>query len=276
MDARADSYAEVRPASAGVLRVCAHVPEGDGTSDVSGLRVLLVADLLTRIAELGDLQVFTVLASDSWSPEQTAGVARLTDRLGMHPPAARASCRDAPAALGGAIDVHLVSGDASADDHQSGLVVRVGDVRMRLADQPDKGTALASYSHEPHAVRLALMSFLYHQQPEVNEGILAGARETLGRWRGLVASWAEVPSKPVPARITEAAQAAFSDLDTVSVLDLLRSLALETVVPAGAKFEAFLYADRVLGLELAREIGQPARGGCTLPAGIEPVPSGDT
>jgi len=27
-------------------------------------------------------------------------------------------------------------------------------------------------------------------------------------------------------------------------------------VPAGAKFEAFVYADRILGLDLARDIGR--------------------
>jgi hypothetical protein len=33
--------------------------------------------------------------------------------------------------------------------------------------------------------------------------------------------------------------------------------ACDASVPTGAKFETFLYADRILGLELAREIGQP-------------------
>jgi hypothetical protein len=255
MDARTGSYAEIRPARSGLLRICAHVPEGEGTSDITGPRVLLAADLLTRTAEVGDLQAITVLASDGWSPEQAKAVAGTADQLGIHPPAALSSCRDAPKALGGPIDVHLVSGGASADDHRSGLVVRVGAARMPMAERRHREEAVAGPGHEPLAVRLALMSVPLHQPAEVTEDIFTGARQTLVRWRDLVARWAEEPSKPAPARITGAAQAAYSDLDTASVLTLLHDLALDTDVPAGAKFEAFLYADRVLGLELARDIG---------------------
>ena len=71
-----------------------------------------------------------------------------------------------------------------------------------------------------------------------------------------MAEWAESPSRPVPTAIAETAGAAFSDLDTVSALAMLRRLAADASVPAGAKFEAFVYADRILGLDLAREIGR--------------------
>jgi hypothetical protein len=255
MDARTGSYAEIRPARSGLLRLCAHVPEGAGPSDISGPRVLLAADLLTRIAEVGDLQAITVLASDGWSAEQAKAVAGTADQLGIHPPAALASCRDAPKALGGPIDVHLVSGEASAADRRSGLVVLVGAARMPTAERGQREEAVAGLDHEPLAVRLALLSVPLHQPAEVTEDIFTGARQTLGRWRGLVARWAEEPSKPAPARTTTAVQAAYSDLDTASVLTVLDDLALDAGVPAGAKFEAFLYADRVLGLELARDIG---------------------
>ncbi len=43
----------------------------------------------------------------------------------------------------------------------------------------------------------------------------------------------------------------------VSALALLHDLASGKTLPAGARFETFAYADRVLGVELAREIGQP-------------------
>jgi hypothetical protein len=42
----------------------------------------------------------------------------------------------------------------------------------------------------------------------------------------------------------------------VSALALLRGLAPDASVPAGAKFETFVYADRILGLDLAREVGR--------------------
>ena len=46
------------------------------------------------------------------------------------------------------------------------------------------------------------------------------------------------------------------DLGTVPALDLLRSVKSDQDVPAGAKFETFLFVDCVLGLELLREIGR--------------------
>jgi hypothetical protein len=45
----------------------------------------------------------------------------------------------------------------------------------------------------------------------------------------------------------------------VSALALLRSLASDEDVPAGARFETFVYADRVLGLDLPRDIGRVGR-----------------
>jgi hypothetical protein len=42
----------------------------------------------------------------------------------------------------------------------------------------------------------------------------------------------------------------------VSVLALLRDLAANANVSAGAKFKTFVYADRILGLDLAREVGR--------------------
>ena len=58
-------------------------------------------------------------------------------------------------------------------------------------------------------------------------------------------------------RIAETARAAFDDLDTVSALALLRRLESDASLPAGARFETFAFADRILGLDLARDIGRP-------------------
>ena len=109
---------------------------------------------------------------------------------------------------------------------------------------------------EPMAVRLALLSFPYHQPADLTEETLAEARATVQDWRLRVARWAESPSRPVPAQVAKAVRSAFDDLDTVSALALLRSLEADPDVPAGAKFETFLYADRVLGLDLPRDIGR--------------------
>ena len=243
-DARSGSYAEIRPARPGLLRVCAHVAGAAGGTDITWLRVLLVADLLARAAELHHLQVLTVLAHPGQAPGPAAE--RAAGALGIRPPAARASLPEAHTSPGGPIDVHV----DTVEGGQSGLVARVGTARLRGAD------VLAGPGDYPLAVRLALISLPYHQPADLSEDVLASAQETIAHWRRQVAGWAESPSRPVPARIAQALRAAFGDLDTAAALALLRDLAPDADVPAGAKFETFVYADRVLGLDLPRDIGR--------------------
>jgi hypothetical protein len=260
LDARAGSYAEVRPARPGLLRVCAHGPRAGVGFDISAVRVLLVADLLTRTAELRGLTVLTVLALAGQSPTQAAALERDAEALGIHPPAARVSSDEAQAPLGGPFDVHVVSQAASFDGSRGGLFVSIGIARScgaGIGDAAAEADLFAKSGHDPLAARLALMSFPSDEPADLTAEVLAGARETLGDWRHRVAEWAESPSKPMPARIAELAGAAFGDLNTASALALLRGLAAESGVPAGAKFETFVFADRILGLDLPREIGQP-------------------
>lgn len=260
LDARAGSYAEVRPARPGLLRVCAHVPGAARGPDITGLRVLLIADLLARVAELGELQVLTVLAFSGQPSGQAADLERAAGALGIHPPAARASSADVPASLGGPIDVHLFGYDADVDGSQDGLMTRVGTAhtyRAGFHGEQAAGDMLAGSGQDPLAIRLALMSYPYHQPASLTEGALADAGETLQHWRQGVAEWAESPSRPIPAHIADAARAAFGDLDTVSALALLRGLVPDASVSVGAKFETFVYADRILGLDLPSEIGRP-------------------
>jgi hypothetical protein len=256
LDARAGSYAEVRPAQSGLLRVCAYLPETTGGTDISWLRMLLVADVLLRAAELRNLQVLTVLVSAGQDRAQVAAHERAAGVLGIHPPAARADMRDAP---DGPIDVHLVSQDADPHGSQNGLVARVGSAYLRGTADHDwtvGGTVLARPGQDPLAIRLALMSLPYYQQADLAEPVLASAQETAAHWRHQVAGWAESPSKPIPPPIAATFRAAFGDLDTPTVLALLHDLTRDVGLPAGAKFETFLYADRVLGLDLPRDIGR--------------------
>ncbi|WP_326648155.1 MULTISPECIES: hypothetical protein [unclassified Streptomyces] len=44
-----------------------------------------------------------------------------------------------------------------------------------------------------------------------------------------------------------------------AVLDLLASVERDPDVPGGARFETFAYLDRVLGMDLAREVGHQHR-----------------
>ena len=218
-DARSGSFVQVRPAKAGLLRVCAYLPETAVDEDITWLRVLLVADLLLRAAELRNLQVLTVLAFTDPGSAQAAARERAADALGIHPPAARASLLQARTSPDGPIDVHLVSQDADADDSPGGLVTRVGAAQLRREGD------------DPLAVRLALLSLPYYQPADLTEGMLASAQDTVVHWRRQVSDWAESPSRPIPVQLADTIRGAFSDLDTVSVLAFLHDLARDAGVP---------------------------------------------
>src|SRR5580704_14782507 len=151
LDARSRSSVEIQPVRAGLLRVCAHAPETSQGADLTGLRVLLVADLLARAAELRNLQVLTVLAFAGQPPGQLTDFEQAAGALGMHSPQARASHDNAQAALDGPIDVHLVSGRGAAEDALEGLAVPVGVARVEPACRD-------SLQSQPLAARFALMS----------------------------------------------------------------------------------------------------------------------
>ena len=242
-----------------MLRACVRAPRAVAGSDITAQRLVLVADLLARAAELSGLQVLTALDITGLSPAQAAAIASDADALGVHPPAARVSCLDAPSSLGGPVDVHVVSQNAGADPGRAGLVVSVGAAQLDGADSRPGAAAgglLTGHQYDPLAARLALMSVPNERPAVLTGGGLSHADETLADWRQQVARWAESPSRPMPTPIAEAAGAAFSDLDTVSALAMLRGLAADASVPAGAKFETFAYGDRILGLDLARDIGR--------------------
>jgi hypothetical protein len=79
----------------------------------------------------------------------------------------------------------------------------------------------------------------------------------LSRWRELVARWARSPSGAMSRPHADAITAAFADgLDTPAALRELASLAGDASVPDGVKFETFAAADRLLGLDLARDVGR--------------------
>ena len=92
LDAWTGSRAEVKLAQPGVLRICAHVRGADVGSGLTALRVLLAADLLARVAELGGLQVLTALAIDD-PAAAPAALERDAGALGIHPPTVRTTSR---------------------------------------------------------------------------------------------------------------------------------------------------------------------------------------
>ena len=246
-DARTGSYAVLANASIS-LRVCVHGPAGGIWSGLADLRVVLVADVLTRIAELQGLETITVLAADSAPP---ARLGEDLSALGIHPPAALASYGEAQAMLGGPAHVHVARHAMGADHGGNGVLLGVGPV------QDLTQRAAGGNRRDLLALRLALLSCPYREPVTLTWAALSDAAESAGRWRRRMAEWAREPSRPIPAEATSVIRDAFdNDLDTGTALDLLRRLESRQDIPAGAKFETFLFVDRVLGLELPREIGR--------------------
>ncbi|MER7677552.1 hypothetical protein ABT031_13275, partial [Streptomyces sp. NPDC096934] len=121
-------------------------------------------------------------------------------------------------------------------------------VRVEVA--PVSGTA-------DHALlRMILLATPRGHSLDLAAADLDGSRETLARWRKAVAGWATRPSRPVPEPVRQELRAAWEDdLDVPAVLAVLRRVEHAEDVPDGARFETYAYADRLLGLELTRDIG---------------------
>ncbi|MEP6697266.1 MAG: class I tRNA ligase family protein, partial [Pseudonocardiales bacterium] len=120
-----------------------------------------------------------------------------------------------------------------------------------VADLVDRG-------YDPLALRLAFLQGHYRQQMNLTWEAIAAADKTLRRWRGRVAEWAESPSKPMCAEyLTHVVDAFADDLDTPTAVIAMRDVERDDELPAGSKFETFAHLDRLFGLDLAREVGQP-------------------
>ena len=233
-DARTGKPVEAAPARRGLTRVEAHVPG----YDTSALRVLLVADVLVRTLELGGTPVWALLTGEREQAELHAGAAA----LGMRPFEDR---RDVGPGWGESQVVHVLGETGAAPD----------GVRITVAPVETTGIPAGA---DPAVVRLALLTPHRNAPARLDEAGLGEAHETLARWRRAVAAWARQPSRPIPEDVRGRLRAAWEDdLDVPEVLRVLRSVEVSDV-PEGALFETYVYADRLLGLDLARDLGSPA------------------
>ena len=112
---------------------------------------------------------------------------------------------------------------------------------------------------DPAVLRLALISRHHGTPLRLEAAALDDAHATLARWRGAVARWARQPSRPVPDDVRGRLRDAWDDdLDVPRVLDVLRQVETEPELADGARFETYAYADRLLGLDLTRDLGSPS------------------
>ncbi|MFJ8185331.1 hypothetical protein [Streptomyces sp. NPDC096105] len=235
-DARTGELVAAAPARRGLTRVEAHPPGLDPT----GLRVLLAADLLVRALELGGTPVWALLSAERQYEELRAAAAA----LGVRP----FEDGEGAAGLGEAQVLHVVDENGAEPD---GVRVAVAPVTWAAPVPPGEA--------DQAALRLALLAHPRSTPARIDADALTEAGDTLGRWRGAVADWARRPSRPVPDEVRADLRGAWEgDLDTAGVLGVLRALETDPGPADGARFETYAYADRLLGLDLARDLGTPA------------------
>ncbi|MFI5793870.1 hypothetical protein [Streptomyces sp. NPDC051677] len=248
IDARNGESVVAAPVRRGLTRVEAHA-SGYGSG---ALRVLLVADLLVRALELGGTPVFALLTGEREQAELRAGATA----LGMHP---FEDGRDLGAGVGEAQILHVVGADGPSPDG-----VRVAVAPAEWAAGPEEpgtdGVPAPDPAPDPAVLRLALLSTPRTEPVLLDAAVLGEAHDTLVRWRRAVADWARRPSRPVPEDVRGRLRTAWEDdLDMPEVLRVLRWVAdAGPELPDGARFETYAYADRLLGLELTRDLGAPA------------------
>jgi hypothetical protein len=251
-DARTGEFVDAAPVRRGLTRVEAHVP---GLAPGS-LRVLLVADLLVRALELGRTPVWAALSAAGEHAELRAAAAA----LGIRPFEDRG---DIGSGLGEAQVLHVAqAGEPEAEvtpaDGASGTG-DVGDgVRVAVAAVHAEAPGIPEDA-DPTTLRLTLLARPRTAPLTLDAAALDAAGATLGRWRRAVATWARQPSRPIPDDIRARLRAAWEDdLAVPAVLDLLTEVEQAPGVPDGARFETYAYADRLLGVELTRDLGSLA------------------
>jgi hypothetical protein len=255
-DAASGQFLPLRLPRGTLLHIHAHPPIDPDPGDLTAARVLLLADVLARVAELRGLQAVVTQNTAEPDPKQPADLALIRELLGIRPPEAGDGHTEAPRGADATADVHVLGPDSAS---LPGIGVRVGAASLSAA-VPALATMAALTTEQnldPLAVRLALLNRPYADPVNLTASACREADATLAHWRGRVAGWAEHPSRPIPADSRTQAEAHLdADLATAEVLGMLRRLEAEPAVPDGAKFETFIYLDRILGLHLARDVGR--------------------
>jgi hypothetical protein len=233
---------EVRPRHRGELRVVVRATRPAG---IGQARAYLTADLLRRYAEQSKLAPSVV----DFAPANAPDLRALASALNIHPP--RHTLTE-PFEIGqlnglfhdGVREPVFDIGVRLAGDQLVGDTSAPESLAAYWIDVPDEAEAVG-LGAEPLDVRLKLLGF---------DG---DAAETLGHWRKRVAEWARSPSGAMSRPHAERIGAAFYDgLDAESALAVLTELDTDDSVSDGVKFETFAAADRMFGLDLARDIGK--------------------
>jgi len=258
----------IRPGHRGELRVLAVAPAlaDPGDPELGPLRTWLLGDQIRRTAERAKLVPTLCEVTAPGQPGAGPLAAEVRAALNLYPPARIAAAGEpveqtVAFAGGGPPAFDVGTGD-------TGWLAGMDVIRYHAAaagavtagargDGPQRWSEVTAAGLDPLALRLVFMHRKYREEQDVTWEILAAADQALTGWRRSVAEWANSPSAAMPARYADAITAAFEDdLATATALGELETLAGDGDVAPGARFETFAAADRLLGLDLARDIGR--------------------
>ncbi len=208
------------------------LPAGPGLRvqvlDATGLRIMVVTDLLRRVVQRAARRRVRVVSTtpfpegSDWSDFNIAPFEVLDEPIGN-------------------ADVHVTgTGQAPGDAHTVTVPPETGEWA----------------SADPLSVRLAMLQAPYREPLELSAEAVAEASVRLERWRAAVAEWANAPGHPMSREhAIEAEDALADDLDSPAALTVLDRLADDAEVPAGAKLETFIHLDMILAVGLVSAIG---------------------
>lgn len=237
----------MRPAHRGEFRVLVAAR----SAGLGQLRGYLAADLLRRYAERAGLAPTVI----DLLPAGEAGLRAACDQLNIHPPRHTMTAPFDRGQLAGEFpdgdrEPVFDVGVREAGDGAGPVVEGLAGHWLEVAADEEP----VELAGDPLAVRMNLLRQGYGGELA---GDLSRRDAELARWRELVARWARSPSGAMSRPHADAITAAFADgLDTPAALRELAALADDASVPDGVKFETFAAADRLFGLDLARDVGR--------------------
>jgi len=252
---------DVRPGHRGEFRVLVAARR----TGLGQLRGYLAADLLRRLSERASLAPTVI----DLSPDGAAELRAVCADLNIHPPrhtltppvtSDQLAGQFTDGVRGPVFDVGVRAAGEAAGPAVEALAAHWIEIAAADGTGATAGR-LGALGEEPLSVRYHLMRHGYGERlgggGDPGGADLPAAAKELGRWRELVARWAMSPSGAMSRPYADAITAAFADgLDTAGALRTLAALADDPAVPDGVKFETFAAADRLFGLDLAREIGR--------------------
>lgn len=219
---------------------------------------MVVADVVARTAEEQGLQAFIAHVGDMGVGEAPRLIELARSSLGIRPAVGLAASEaELPTPSNGPTDLHLIGPGLQLHPQAGGMLAAVGRILADSGADAALSGILSEPAAEPLCIRKALLSAPHYDSADLTMPTLSSERETLRIWRHHVARWAEFPSSPVPPEIKTTIRLFSSQLDTPALMRLLEEVVQDDGAPPGAKFETFIFADRILGLDLGRWIGQP-------------------